>query len=104
MMLTLEFAGEVLQDAQRLPNGLLKRLILDSLSDTNASLIIFGTRSGIFNQNNPNYKPILEASIKKYNLNDYPEKEQPSILLSKAEESFYHAETIASAAKIIELE
>lgn len=103
MSLTLDFGGELLQDGKNLPDGLLKRLILDSILDTISSHVIYGTRAGIFSQSDPNYKPLLEAAVKKYNLTDYAEKEQPSILLSNAEQSLYHAQTLAAAAKIIEI-
>ena len=40
--------------------------------------------------------------MNKYKLSDYPDSEQTEILLTKSEEALYHAQTLASAAKIIE--
>jgi hypothetical protein len=104
MFLMLQFSVILSKEVLNLPGGLFKRIVVSSVQDANSALIISGVRTKIFSQNNPNYKSVLESAINKYKLNDYPEEEQPSILLSNSEEAIYHAETIASAAKIIELE
>ena len=104
MFLMLQFSAAIIKDLNVIPEGLFKQLVTSSVEDATSSLIISGVRANIFSQDNPAYKTILQKAISKYKIADYPDEEQPKILLSNSEKSLYHAETIASAAKIIELE
>lgn len=104
LFLMLQFSAAIIKELNDIPEGLFKQLVVSSVEDATSSLIISGVRANIFSQNNPSYKTVLEKATSKYKLADYPDEEQPLILLRNSEESLYHAETIASAAKIIELE
>jgi hypothetical protein len=104
LLLMLQFSATIIKELNDIPEGLFKQLITSGVEDATSSLIISGVRANIFSRNNPSYKTVLEKAMSKYRLPDYPDEEQPLILLKNSEESLYHAETIASAAKIIELE
>ena len=100
----LQFSEATIKELNIIPEGLFKKLVTSSVEDASSSLIISGVRANIFSQNNPSYKTVLEKAMSKYKLADYSDEEQPAILLTHSEEALSHAETIASAAKIIELE
>jgi hypothetical protein len=104
MFLMLNFSLSIMKEIDVIPNGLFKKIVLDSLEDATASLIISGVRAKTFSQDNSAYKSVLEKAMNKYKLADYPDEQQPIILLSNSEEALYYAITIASAAKIIDLE
>lgn len=97
-------ASGLLKGIDAVPSGTFKQLLQACADDLFSAIIIAGGKVGVFDSRTAEFKRITKEAFARNKLDEFPDKDHVSILLSKSEEALFHAKTIASAAKIIEPE
>lgn len=89
-----------LENKDAIPNGIFKEMLDSAMKELVRADILNGVNAGVID------KEAFDTSeiVRQYNLSGVPEDKRPSVILSKARETLLQLYTIASMAKIIELE
>lgn len=85
-----------------IPEGPFKQLIRWTSEDLFSAIMIAGGNAGVFDATTPQFKELTKDAITRHKLNDFPDDEHVSILLTESEKSLSNAMFMASAANIVE--
>jgi len=95
-----EASRTFLENKDSIPNGLFKEMLDSAMKDLVRADILKGVNAGLIDKKSFDISEI----VRQYNLSKVPEAERPAVILTSAKETLLQLYTIASMAKIIELE